>query len=317
MNEVVVSALYKFVSLPDYRELREPLLDVCLAAQARGTILLAQEGINGTIAGSREGIDTVLNYLRSDPRLVDLEHKESYDDHIPFHRMKVKLKREIVTMGVPGIDPNQRVGTYVAPADWNRLLADPEVVLIDTRNDYEVSIGTFKGALNPATENFREFPQYVRDNLSPAKQRKVAMFCTGGIRCEKASAFMLGEGFEEVYHLQGGILKYLEEVPEQDSIWEGECFVFDNRVSVDHQLEKGSFDQCFGCRHPITEADKSSGEYEKGVCCPHCFDRQTADQKARFRERQKQVELARERGEQHVGSAPPQRQGLVPKRSTG
>jgi UPF0176 protein len=308
MSEVIVAALYKFVTLDDFHELREPLLDACREAETCGTLLLAREGINGTIAGSRAGIDRVLAYLRSDPRLADLEHKESLDENMPFYRMKVKLKKEIVTMGVPGIDPNQAVGTYVSPGDWNALLSDPEVLLIDTRNDYEYDIGTFRGALDPRTTSFREFPAYVRATLDPRKHKKVAMFCTGGIRCEKASAFMLNEGFEEVYHLQGGILKYLEEVPEQDSTWEGECFVFDNRVAVNHRLEKGQYDQCYGCRHPITEQDKLSDKYQKGVCCPRCFDTLSDEQKARFRERQKQVELARERGQAHVGAQPPARQ---------
>jgi len=222
--------------------------------------------------------------------------------------MKVKLKKEIVTMGIAGIDPNKRVGTYVRPADWNALVNDPEVLLLDTRNDYEFGIGSFRGALDPQTTTFREFPAYVRQNLDPARHKKVAMFCTGGIRCEKASAFMLQEGFEEVYHLQGGILKYLEEVPEEESLWEGECFVFDNRVAVNHRLEKGHYDQCYGCRHPITEEDKQSEQYQKGVCCPRCFDTLTSDQVASFRERQKQIELAQSRGEVHVGAAPPQRQ---------
>ena len=308
MSEVVVAALYKFVALEDFHELREPLLDACLTAGARGTLLLAREGINGTIAGSREGIDQVLAYLRADPRLQDLEHKESLDDHMPFYRMKVKLKKEIVTMGIAGIDPNQRVGTYVRPSEWNALISDPEVLLVDTRNDYECGIGSFRGAIDPETTTFREFPAYVRKNLDPARHKKVAMFCTGGIRCEKASAFMLQEGFEEVYHLQGGILKYLEEVPEQESIWEGECFVFDNRVAVNHRLEKGQYDQCYGCRHPITEQDKLSEKYQKGVCCPLCFDSLTADQIANFRERQKQIELAEARGEVHIGAPPPKRQ---------
>ena len=308
MDRVIVAALYKFVALEDFHQLREPLLDRCIAAGTRGTLLLAHEGINGTIAGSREALDEVLAYLRSDPRLADLEHKESVDDHMPFYRMKVKVKKEIVTMGVPGIDPNQRVGTYVRPRDWNDLVNDPEVLLIDTRNDYEYGIGTFRGALDPRTTTFREFPAYVRATLDPRKHKKVAMFCTGGIRCEKASAFMLNEGFEEVYHLQGGILKYLEEVPEQDSTWEGECFVFDNRVAVNHRLEKGQYDQCYGCRHPITEQDKLSDKYQKGVCCPSCYDTLSDEQKARFRERQKQVELARQRGEAHVGAPPPARQ---------
>ena len=259
----------------------------------------------------------MLHYLRMDSRLGDLEHKESYDDHMPFYRMKVKLKREIVTMGVEGIDPNQRVGTYVAPRDWNSLVNDPDVVLIDTRNQYEYDIGTFKGALDPHTANFREFPDFVRNNLDPARQKKVAMFCTGGIRCEKASAFMLKEGFEEVYHLEGGVLKYLEEVPREESTWEGECFVFDNRVAVNHELEKGQYDQCYGCRHPITEADKLSDKYEKGVCCPGCYDSLSDDQKARFAERQKQVELAKARGEAHIAAPPPARQQPRPQEAEG
>lgn len=308
MTDIVVAALYKFVTLEDFHELREPLLDACIASGARGTILLAHEGINGTIAGTREAIDQVLAYLRSDSRLADLEHKESFDDHLPFYRMKVKLKREIVTMGIEGIDPNSRVGTYVAPGDWNDLVNDPDVLLIDTRNDYEYGIGTFRGAIDPHTQSFRDFPAYVRSHLDPDKHKKVAMFCTGGIRCEKASAFMLNEGFAEVYHLQGGILKYLEEVPPQESTWEGECFVFDNRVAVDHKLQKGQYDQCYGCRHPITEQDKLSDKYQKGICCPLCYDRLTDDQRARFSERQKQIDLAALRGEDHIGAAPPERQ---------
>jgi UPF0176 protein len=317
MTDIVVTALYKFVTLEDFHDLREPLLDCCHKAEVKGTILLAQEGINGTIAGSLSGVNQVLAYLRSDPRLSSLEHKESYDDHMPFYRMKVKLKKEIVTMGVEGIDPNTVVGTYVKPADWNALLSDPEVVLVDTRNDYECGIGTFRGALDPRTTTFREFPAFVKKNLDPSKNKKIAMFCTGGIRCEKASAFMLKEGFEEVYHLEGGILKYLEEVPAQKSEWEGECFVFDNRVSVDHNLEKGQYDQCYGCRHPITEQDKLSPHYEKGVCCPGCYDSLTEDQKSRFSERQKQMDLAAERNELHIGASPPARQEPRPERGEG
>ena len=308
MSKIVVAALYKFARLEDFEALREPLLDCCIAAGVKGTLLLAREGINGTIAGSREGIDRVLAYLRDDPRLSDLEHKESFDGSMPFHRMKVKLKREIVTMGVDGIDPNEQVGTYVPPAQWNALVNDPEVLLLDTRNDYECSIGTFHGAVDPGTRNFREFPAYVRDNLDPQRHRKVAMFCTGGIRCEKASAFMLQQGFEEVYHLEGGILKYLEEIPPEDSTWEGECFVFDNRVAVDHRLRKGHYDQCYACRRPITASDKSSPLYEPGVSCPHCADEVSDESKARFRERQKQVDLARQRGEPHIAAPPPARQ---------
>ena len=317
MSQIVVAALYKFVTLEDYIAMREPLLDCCVTAGVKGTLLLAEEGINGTIAGTREGIDAVMTYLRNDARLADLEHKESFDDHMPFYRMKVKLKKEIVTMGVDGIDPNQTVGTYVKPEDWNALIDDPEVLLIDTRNDYEYGIGSFRGAVDPHTTTFREFPGWVRENLDPAKQKKVAMFCTGGIRCEKASAFMLKEGFEEVYHLQGGVLKYLEEVPEAESAWEGECFVFDNRVAVNQQLEKGQYDQCYGCRHPITEDDKRSPHYVKGVCCPRCFDSLSEDQMARFSERQKQIELAKQRGEVHVGAPPPARQQPHPENAEG
>ncbi|MBT7720790.1 MAG: rhodanese-related sulfurtransferase [Halieaceae bacterium] len=308
MSGVVVAALYRFVALDNYREMREPLLDECLAAEVKGTLLLASEGINGTIAGARKGIDRVLGYLKGDPRLAQLDHKESFDESMPFYRMKVKLKREIVTMGVEGIDPNLVVGTYVKAQDWDQLVNDPDVLLIDTRNDYECSIGSFKGAVDPHTTSFREFPEYVRSQLDPDKQKKVAMFCTGGIRCEKASAYMLQEGFDEVYHLQGGILKYLEEVPQERSSWEGECFVFDNRVAVNHQLEKGQYDQCYGCRMPITEEEKQSDKYQKGICCPHCYDKLTPDQIARFSERQKQIELANARGENHVGAAAPEHQ---------
>src|SRR6476469_2551950 len=244
MTEIVVPALYKFVSLPDFAEKKDPLLAYCLAQNIKGTLLLAQEGINGTIAGSRAAVDAVLSFLRTDPRLADLEHKESYTDIPPFDRMKVRLKKEIVPLGVPEVDPNQKVGTYVTPEEWNQLISDPEVVLIDTRNDYEVQIGTFQGACNPQTASFREFPDYVRQNLDPQKHKKVAMFCTGGIRCEKASSYMLEQGFEEVYHLKGGILKYLEAVPAEESLWSGECFVFDQRVAVGHGLSLGSHVLC-------------------------------------------------------------------------
>ena len=304
----IVCALYKFVTLENYTDMRQPLLDVMLQHDIKGTLLLANEGINGTVSGPRSGIDQLLAYLNTDPRINPVSTKESIHDNAPFYRTKVKLKKEIVTMGVEGIDPNRVVGTYVKPQDWNALIADPDVLLIDTRNDYEYEIGTFKGAIDPHTDSFREFPQYVRENLDPQKQKKVAMFCTGGIRCEKASAFMLQEGFEEVYHLQGGILKYLEEVPREQSSWEGECYVFDRRVAVDHELEKGSYDLCYGCRLPITEEHKKSSHYRQGICCPRCHDSLTPEQIARFEERQKQMELAAARGESHVGSPPPQRQ---------
>lgn len=308
-SPVIVAALYKFVALPDYRELREPLLDVCLNAGVKGTLLLATEGINGTIAGSRLAIDEVLAYLKSDARFNDIDHKESLDSELPFYRMKVKLKKEIVTMGREGIDPKMLVGHYVEPQDWNALITDPEVTVIDTRNHYECDIGSFEGAINPQTTTFKEMPAFVDQQLDPAKHKKVAMFCTGGIRCEKSTAYLLEQGFDEVYHLKGGILKYLEEVPEEKSLWHGECFVFDNRVAVDHDLNVGSYDQCHGCRHPITEAQKSSPHYQRGVCCPLCYDQLTIDQKERFAERQKQIDLAADRNESHIGAAPPKRQG--------
>lgn len=308
MGRIVVAALYKFVELPDFRQLREPLLEECLSLKLRGTLLLAEEGINGTVAGSRESIDSLLAYLRRDPRLADLDHKESFDDEQPFYRMKVKLKKEIVTMGVDGVDPNEVVGTYVKPADWNALITDPEVVVIDTRNDYEVEIGSFKGAVDPATRTFREFPDYVKRHYDPAKHKKVAMFCTGGIRCEKASAYMKQQGFDEVYHLEGGILKYLEEVDQQESLWQGECFVFDNRVSVKQGLAPGSYELCHGCRHPIHPDDKKHDKFEEGVSCHRCYDSLTDDQRKRFRDRQKQIELAAQRKVPHVGAPPPERQ---------
>ncbi len=311
MNPVVVSALYRFVSLSDYQCLRQPLLDLCTKNDIKGTLLLANEGINGTVAGSRGAIDNLLSFLRSDPRLQPLQHKESYCDTAPFYRMKVKLKEEIVTMGVQGIDPNHVVGTYVKPHQWNQLIDDPEVTVIDTRNYYEVAIGSFKGAKNPNTNSFREFPDYVKLNLDPQKHKKVAMFCTGGIRCEKSTAYLKDQGFEEVYHLEGGILKYLEEVPPAESRWQGECFVFDNRVSVDHELAQGSYDQCHGCRHPITEEDKLSEKYLLGVSCPRCYDHQAPEQKQRFQERQHQIELAKSRGQVHLGALPPKRQQKI------
>lgn len=301
-SNIVVCALYHFVKLDDYQNLQQPLLDLMLKNQVKGTLLLASEGINGTIAGYRSGIDSVLNWLKSDSRLQGLDHKESYDDSYPFYRSKVKLKKEIVTMGVEGIDPNHKVGTHIPPQEWNDLISDPEVLLIDTRNDYEVEIGSFKNAVNPNTTSFREFPEYVKQALDPSKHKKVAMYCTGGIRCEKSTAYLKEKGFEEVYHLQGGILKYLEEVPEEESMWQGECFVFDNRVAVNHSLEKGNYDQCHACRLPITEQDKQSQYYEKGVSCPRCYNKLSDEQLTAFKERQKQIELAALRGEEHLGS---------------
>jgi len=289
----IVATFYKFVHLPDAAEIQEPLLSYCLAHNVKGTILLAPEGINGTIAATRDGIDAVLAFLCADPRFTDLEYKESTADSPPFERMKVRLKKEIVTLGVPEVDPNEQVGTYISPSEWNALISDPEVTVIDTRNDYEVDIGTFQRAQNPQTRSFRQFPEYVNQNLDPHQHKKVAMFCTGGIRCEKASSFLLAQGFAEVYHLKGGILKYLEEVPAEESLWEGECFVFDERVAVVHDLEIGTHDMCRSCGHPISEADKASTHYEEGISCPYCFEDLTEEKRKRRQEKQKQIELAK------------------------
>lgn len=298
---VVVLALYKFVKFPDYQALRQPLTDFMQQTGVKGSLLLAAEGINGTVAGSRKAIDGVIDYLNNVPELADFVYKESYTELQPFNRCKVKLKKEIVTMGIEGIDPLKVVGSYVKPADWNALISDPDVVLVDTRNDYEVEVGTFKGALNPDTESFREFPAYVKDQLDPNKHKKVAMFCTGGIRCEKSTAYLKEQGFDEVYHLEGGILKYLEEVPAADSLWQGECFVFDSRVTVDHQLQQGDYELCHGCRMPLRKADKQRAEFTQGVCCHQCYEQLSEERKQRFIERQRQMQLAKERGEQHIG----------------
>lgn len=300
-QDVVVCALYKFAVLNDYKTLRQPLLDLMLEKDVHGTLLLAREGINGTIAGSREGVDAIRNWLDADERFQGIDYKESFVDIQPFKRTKVKLKKEIVTMGVEGIDPKRIVGTYVDPEQWNDLISDPDVLVVDTRNQYEVEIGTFQHARNPATDTFREFPEYVQENLDPSKHKKVAMFCTGGIRCEKSTAFLKEQGFDEVYHLKGGILRYLEEVPESQSLWKGECFVFDDRVTVNHRLERGDYDQCHACRRPITDEDKQRPEYEQGVSCHRCIDSLTEAQKARFAERERQMRLAEQRGEAHVG----------------
>ena len=303
MSKIIVAAFYKFATLPDYQKLQPGLHEFCVKQGLYGTVLLAEEGINGTVAGPRVGIDALIAYLRTNQRFADLDHKESYADEMPFTRMKVKLKKEIVTLGVAGISPINMAGTYVAPEDWNALISDPDVVLIDTRNGYECDIGTFRNAIDPHTTNFREFPAYVSQNFNPAKHKKVAMFCTGGIRCEKASSFMLEQGFEQVYHLQGGILKYLEIIPPAESLWEGECFVFDQRISVGHGLKVGDYDQCHGCQHPISPEEKKSIQYVKGVSCPHCFSKQTEEARARFSERQKQMELMRSRGLAHMGTS--------------
>lgn len=301
MKQIVVCALYKFVRLENPQRLQQPLLNLMLSKKVRGTLLLATEGINGTIAGTREDIDAVLDWLRNHPEFHDLDCKESFTTDTPFKRSRVKLKKEIVTMGVESIDPAQSTGTYIEPAEWNQLISDPEVMVIDTRNEYECDVGTFSGAINPHTESFREFPEYAKTHLSEQKDRRIAMFCTGGIRCEKSTAFLKQQGFKEVYHLRGGILRYLEEVPQEQSLWQGECFVFDDRVTVDHNLEKGSYDQCHACRRPITDEDKRSEHYIAGASCPNCYLDITEEKKKRLLEREKQMRLAEARGEFHMG----------------
>tara|TARA_R110002111_G_scaffold133331_2_gene199177 strand:+ start:150 stop:1118 length:969 start_codon:yes stop_codon:yes gene_type:complete len=297
----VIAAIYKFVTLENHEQLREPLLELMRAQSVRGTLLLASEGINGTIAGPREGIDRVLAHIESNPQLTGLSLKESFSETQPFNRTKVRLKKEIVTLGVKGVDPNKVVGTYVEPKDWNALISDPDVTVIDTRNQYEVELGTFQRAVDPQTESFREFPAFVDKAMDTNRHKRVAMFCTGGIRCEKSTAYLKGLGFDEVYHLRGGILKYLEEVPESESLWRGECFVFDGRVTVTHDLQPGDYSLCYACRHPISEADKQAETFEKGVSCPRCYGKITDEQRERFRNRQKQVDLAAKRGEVHIG----------------
>lgn len=296
----VVAALYKFVRLPDYVALRDRLYQTMVDHKVKGTLLLAEEGINGTICGPREGVDAVKAWLDADGRFSGMSYKESLSEQQAFYRTKVKLKKEIVTMGVEGVDPAHIVGTYVKGEAWNQLISDPDTIVIDTRNDYEVAIGTFANAVNPNTKTFREFPAWAAENLDKNKHKKVAMFCTGGIRCEKSTAYMKEQGFAEVYHLDGGILKYLEEMPQEQSLWQGECFVFDQRVAVKHGLEQGSYDQCYACRMPLSVEEMASPLYVKGLSCPHCHDQITDEQRASFEERQKQIELAKQRGEKHI-----------------
>jgi UPF0176 protein len=305
MFNYLVTAFYYFAKNVQYVELQQPILEFCHKHQLKGTILLAAEGINGTIAGNKESIDLFHDYIKNNKLFnglfKNLEHKESWSKENPFYRMKVRLKKEIVALGVEGVSPTKQVGQYVRPEDWNDLISDPNTIIIDTRNDYEVDIGTFKNAINPNTKTFREFPDYVDKNLDPAKHKKIAMFCTGGIRCEKATSLMLQKGFNEVYHLQGGILKYLEKVPENDSLWSGECFVFDQRVAVKHDLIEGDYDQCYACRHPLSPDEMKSNHYKPGISCPYCIDKLSLEKKHSLKERQYQIELARLRGELHIG----------------
>lgn len=293
MSQITVAALYRFVPLDDFVQLQEPFQQQLEKLEVRGTLLLASEGINGTVAGSDAAIQSLIDFLRSDARLEALEVKYSHCDSMPFKRSRVRLKKEIVTMGVEDIDPLDAVGTYVEPENWNALIADPDVVVIDTRNDYEVAIGSFKGAVNPETQSFRELPEFVRDNLDPMDHKKVAMFCTGGIRCEKSTALLKQMGFDEVYHLRGGILKYLETIPEEESQWEGDCFVFDGRVSVGHGLKESDHVMCFGCGWPVTVEGQQQPEFIPGVQCGHCAGTITEEQKKRFAERQRQIDEAK------------------------
>ena len=300
-QKIVVAAMYKFVHLTDFRVLREKLVQVCEMQSLKGTLLLAEEGINGTVAGGREGIDNLLCFLKQDFRFSDLEHKESFVSQMPFYRMKVRLKKEIVAMGVPDTDPNQLNGAKVDCKEWNELISDPDVLVIDTRNEYECEIGTFKNAISPNTKTFREFPEFVNNELGSDKNKKIAMFCTGGIRCEKTTNYLLKQGYEDVYHLNGGILKYLEEVKQEENLWQGDCFVFDGRVAVDKNLEQGNYEQCFACRMPLSKEELQSEEYEKGISCPYCIASLTDEKYMRVSERQRQVELAENRHQQHIG----------------
>lgn len=306
VHPIKVAALYRFVSFDAPEKLQPMILEQCTASGIKGTILLAHEGINGTVAGKPDSIDQLIAFLRAIPGCEDLDVKYSHANEMPFYRMKVRLKKEIVTLGVEGIDPKREVGTYVQPEDWNALISDPDTVLIDTRNDYEVAIGTFEGAVDPRTKSFSEFPEWFRAhrNELAAGKTKFAMFCTGGIRCEKSTAFLKAEGIDEVYHLEGGILRYLENIPEAESKWQGECFVFDERVSVKHGLELGEMELCHACRRPISREDKASEHFIEGVACPACFDERTEEDRARFAERQKQIALAKKRGKQHIGVNP-------------
>jgi len=314
---VCVAALYKFAPFEDCARIRAALLALCQAQGVKGTLILAREGLNGTIAGTDEAMTQVLSHIRQLPGCADIEVKFARAPSLPFHRMKVRIKREIVTMGEPTIDPLVNVGQYVAPQDWNALISAPGTILIDTRNDYEVAVGSFTGAINPQTRSFRDFPAWFRAErerlLGDGTPPKVAMFCTGGIRCEKSTAFLAAEGVGEVYHLHGGILKYLETVPPEESLWEGECFVFDQRVAVGHGLELGKLGLCHACRRPVSEADRLSPLFEDGVSCPACHGERTEAQRAGYRERQRQENLAEERGAEHIGavlaSPPRQHQG--------
>jgi len=305
MHSFLTTTFYHFITLNNIKIFKTIIQDYCDNKSLKGTILLAQEGINGTISGKEDDILEFHKFIKKDQKFSDvfknLEYKSSWSNENPFYRMKVRLKKEIVALGLPEVSPAIKVGKYVKPEDWNSLINDPEVILIDTRNNYEVDIGTFNNAINPKTTSFREFPQYVKKNLKSKKNKKIAMFCTGGIRCEKASSYMLENGFKEVYHLQGGILKYLEEVPKEKSLWQGECFVFDQRIAVTNELKEGRYGQCYACRHPLTPEEMKSDNYLEGISCSYCIKKTSEVKKNNLQERQKQIYLAKARGEEHIG----------------
>ncbi len=299
---IAVVSFYKFVDLDGLPEIKVSLLSLCGENGVNGTFILAPEGINATVAGPRQGIERLVTYLESDPRLSGAHYKLSYNEKSPFHRLKVKFKKEMVPMGVSGIKPQRLSGERVPPEQWNELISRPDVLLIDTRNDYENRVGTFRGAVNPETDHFREFPEYVRENLDPAEHKEIAMFCTGGIRCEKATSYLLERGFKRVYQLEGGVLSYLERVSREKSLWEGECFVFDDRTSVGHGLSRGTWSTCRNCRAPVSPEDRQSEGFREGVSCPRCHTRLTPERISSLEERQKQMRLARERNRKHLGA---------------
>ncbi len=305
MASFFTTAFYHFVTINDIKNMQSIIQDYCDKTSIKGTILIANEGINGTISGKEIEILAFHEFIKHGPIFFTLcqplEYKSSWSNKNPFYRMKVRLKKEIVALGIPEVSPTKRVGTYVSPEEWNSLISDPDIILIDTRNGYEVYIGTFRNAINPKTSSFREFPEYVKKNLNPKKNKKVAMFCTGGIRCEKASSYMIEEGFAEVYHLKGGILKYLEEVPKEKSLWQGECFVFDQRVAVTNELKEGQYGQCYACRHPLSPEEMKSSHYNEGISCSYCIKKTSEVKKNNLQERQKQIYLAKARGEEHIG----------------
>ena len=299
---VAILSFYKFVDLDGLPEIKESLLSFCGKNSIDGTFILASEGINATVAGPREGVEGLIAYLESDTRLSGAQYKLTYNEKSPFHRLKVKFKKELVPMGIDGVRPQRLSGQRVPPEQWNELISRPDVLLIDTRNDYENRVGTFRGAVNPETAHFREFPEYVRENLDPEEQKEVAMFCTGGIRCEKATSYLLRRGFKRVYQLEGGVLSYLERIPSEQSLWEGECFVFDDRTSVSHSLSRGTWSTCRNCRAPVSPEDRESEMFREGISCPHCHSKLTPERISSLEERQKQMRIARERNRKHLGA---------------